>query len=937
MLTPRRLCLLMAGALGMFTACSGSGDLPLAPAAALPPLEAPVVAPGPQGLSEAALPAGILSIDPAALSATIVPPPVRQATGNGTLALLALNEFLAPEHLQVAGINRVGDLLHIRLRLQHPFGAPQVSQPASAKNRADLSFAGRLLVLAEVPVAERAVSRFFGDSIRLRPGLLVNADGYTEPRGLVPTTGFANVFPYVLVVDEAKDNRLGRSNGNNPQGNYLPSVGGWQRLNLGGQGTGWTGYGVLHAGQTAAITLEFDLTRLGPGPVDLPLVILAKHAGPAGGAVPVQNRLPSVTVNTDLFAYRMPFGALDCEQVRIQDPVTLPAQRVGATGTLAVQVRDWDARAPVSLLDDLGREPDVQRVPLGTSGSPQVLFDVPLLDPFGPGTLSEITPQSYSGHPGQELRFAGQLEAVTPRDPGTVWGVVQVRDPEALDPRRTSLPYERAFAPDLTLLTNPMERPVPITWQVVPVTITPPSALPQCKDCHLSSGQWWAPSPPALNLMGFADDSPEIALRVRLTGPVQASTSALRLPPGEIALEAALDPWGDPRFGSPLPVLTQTGLYQVWLEADDGDRAMQFGPWPLHMLAPGVCPEFPFAGTPITKAPEWSYRYDWRDLIPEWSSATGLEPPVLAVTGSRHRPGWFYTQGPDNRFWRFHPESGLAEPITAPGFPGEGWEHRALLIEVDHRGRLFWVASNIDQTIEPDPSLDSIYEHAGSTVYLLDADATLATEWLGAIETDRPLVAMCIDERDALWLVDNINRLRKFIPDTGGSATYEPGPGIELGSSTAGGILGPAIYDIDLDFHNHAFYLPVRTPDDHLSLWRIECNGGLVQPGGSANPLADLGQGPVRDAAIVIDNYGPQGQVLTGQQDAQFLLVIEDGTGALAIATSDLIRTAQRAAFRGASRIALDYRANTAWSIPDQSGPYGAHQIERWTLPPLWR
>lgn len=875
-----------------------------------------------------------LHLDSATANASLTAQPPRHSAGNDQLATLALNAFLTPSQLQIDTVRRTETSLVITLRVTHPIPAPQLSQPASARNRADLGFAGRLLVLADVPQAERPWSRFYGDAVRANLSLLSDPDGYLEPRGLLPTDTFANTFPYKLLIDEARNNRIGVSNGGDPKGNYLSAVGGWQRLNLGASAKQWTGFGYLHAGQSATIDLALELTALQAGPIDLPLALLATHVQPTGGATPWQHRLPSVQVNTDTFAYRMPFGAIDCERVAVPNPPRL-ATRAGATTAVQVLIRDWDARAATSTLADLSREPDITRVPAGTAGLPRVMMDAPTIDLGGPITL-ELAPVSgpqATGLPGSELPYFGDLIAAQSLTAGTHWGLVQVTDAGALHLDR---PWELPLAPDLTLLTSPADRPAPITWQRIAIAVVPASQAPRCEDCHLSTGEYRATKPPTLHLASLQDDSPALSLRVRLDGPQEAITSWLALPTSAWPDEIALSPWHDGRFLQFLPELTTPGVYQVTVDLDDGDQTTHLGPWPLRLLAPGTCPDTPYLGQDITTPPAWEYRHSFQDLIPQWGSGPA-DPPLLALAGVRTIQGGLITQGPDNRFWWVDPLTQDSTLLSGPGYPGSGWSNRALLLETDSRGRVFWVASNIDQSITPDPTLNDIYTHAGQVIHIFDSLAGEAIADAGTIDAGRPIVAMCIDEADAIWLVDSNNQLRHFVPEAGYTYREEISGGYSLGGSTAGGIIGAAVYDIDIDFHNHAFFLPVRTPDETLSLWRIECDGSLGQVTGQPNPLADLTGGPVHDAAIVIDNYGPAGQVLTGSQDAQLLLAIEDGTGVLAIATSDLRRTVRVDGYLGASRLALDYRRDVAYSLPDQAQPLSSWQVEAWRLPLAWR
>lgn len=932
-ITPRWTWLLVSCALGALTACASQNPADPTPISTQFQEKLPIAIT--DGAIEWPAMTASLRIDPGAEAASLIAGAPRTAAGNDTLAYLALNNFLGTDELAITSVGREAEALVLTIRVTHPFAAPQLSQPGSGKNRADLGFAGRLVVLADVPDDERTASRFFDDSIRANVSLVPDAAGYVEPRGLLPTTTFANTFPYLLLVDEAANNRIGVSNGSNPRGTYQSAVGGWQRLNLGSPATNWTGFGYLHAGQLATITLRLDLDALGAGPVDLPLALLAKHVQPTGGTEPWNNRLPAAIVNTDTFAYRMPFGAQDCEKISLAAMPQLPGERSGAMANIQLLIRDWDARAATSALTDLSREPDITKVPAGTSGIPRVLIDAPGITAGGPVDLSlaPISGPQATGLPGSELPFYGTLTAGTALAPGDYIALAQVLDAETL---RLSRPWEVLLTPDLIPLTEPASRPAPITYQRIPITVTAPTAAPACPECHASTLDYRAIAPPSVNFTSFSDDSPQVSLRFRLEGRESLVSSEVLITPAQLATELALSPWTDSRLTTVLPTLSQPGAYQLYADVDDFDQVVHLGPWPLRVLAEDECPVAPFGGNPIPQPPVWKYRHEFGAFIGTWNEAPTVSP-VLAMTGQRSQSGWFITQAPDNALWRLSPSTGAAEALTAPGYPESSWAGRALLLEIDSRDRVFWVASNIDQSIEPDPSLSTIYSHAGDAIHVIAPGSAPATGDSGLILVGRPVVAMCIDEADGVWVVDNTNQLRHFVPISGYDYQEVMGGGISLGGSTAGGIIGEAVYDIDVDFHNHAFFLPVRTPDEHLNLWRIECDGTLSSGSGQPNPLEDLAEGTITDAAITIDNYGSFGQILAGPQDAQMLVTIEDGTGSLAIVTSDLSRTAFIDGFRGSSRLAMDYRNDLAWTLPDQAGPHAADQFEVWSLPVGWR
>ncbi|MEO7995722.1 MAG: hypothetical protein ABI743_15095, partial [bacterium] len=524
------------------------------------------------GLQETALALGTLTVDGHNLSASIDLRPDRAAASNDQLAFLSVGGYFKPEHLKAVGVQSVDDTLQVTIEVAHPVPPPVFFKPASATNRADLGFAGRLLVLADIAPEDRPEQSFFGDTVRANTMLVSGADGYVQPRGLLNTDTFANTFPYMLLVDEAKDNRLdGVTNNGDMTGNFYPSTGGWQRSNLGPSRTGWTGFGYLHQGQRTRLTLALRKAALADGPITLPLALIAKYVQPTGGPVPSQNRLPQPTVNVDQFAYRLPYGALDGERVASTFAIRLHEQDPASSATVEITVRDWDTRAVATTLDELWRDTDVSHVPKGTRGAPTVWLDAPAIDPNGAIGLTEFQPGVHSGLPGDELRYRGTLRHTAGRSDGLWWGMVQVTDPEAADPARLDRPYELDLDPDLTPITDPLRQVEPVTYQALPITILPASKAPICPSCHLSTGRFNSASPLTINLSSFIDDSPLVTLRFHYTGPLNLSSGDLVLPPAALAGESAFNPWNDSRLSAKLPQPGASGTYALMIRADDGD------------------------------------------------------------------------------------------------------------------------------------------------------------------------------------------------------------------------------------------------------------------------------------------------------------------------------------------------------------------------------
>lgn len=413
---------------------------------------------------------------------------------------LPLAPFMQPGGLRIVNVTRTPTTVDISYTVEHPIPAPtDLSAPPSAANRADLGAIMRVLFLGDV--ASATGNTFFagaGDVIA-ETSLVANAQGYFTPKGLITLGGsaIANTFPYRMVVDEAANSGLGNRDGIpgvagvNGIGNYDPLTGGWQQGNMGPSRTGWTGYGMLHQGQSATSTVKLNLAALSTaGSFSFNTALIAKYIDPRGGNSGVErrsNRLPSASGDPLAFAYRMPYGALDCEEVRFAGESGGFVPNAPSFSILNFHVRDFDARAGETTVTDLGLDPNVNLVQIGGSGAPTLTVDIPgILDTpvtFDPADLlDDDTAYSGdasldSGKPGDELFFSRTI--AKPAGVGQTstfyTGMVKVADPEATDPNRSSY----YFAVDGTLAPlSPALTPEPVTYQAFQVLVSTPNAQP---------------------------------------------------------------------------------------------------------------------------------------------------------------------------------------------------------------------------------------------------------------------------------------------------------------------------------------------------------------------------------------------------------------------------------------------------------------------------
>lgn len=459
-----------AGVLGLALVLPGCQQGITDPVPAPPASPTPVTA-GMPGTGPDEFVAGIwdLILDPESLTAEVVMRHAGTSQPPQNLTFdLDIDQFLTRRSLFVNGIFNTsqGDF-GVSLIHAHPFPTPNLAQPSTALNRTDLSYSGRLLVISSgVPTS------FFDNDVRLRPGVVLNPDGYVNPGDLLAMGNqlqLTNTHPYVLLVDELADNRISVSNQGVARGNYDPLLGGWQRANLGSNGNGWTGYDYLHAGQRSVMAVVLAKEAVETS-VTFSLAVLIKYTDPRGAGGP-ERRFPPEEVDVTQFAYRLPYAALDVSKVGMPANLSI-GQLQNDQLLLNLSVRDWDRAATEAPGYALGTLQDVGLVQAGASGPPAARFQMP--DLFG-GTLTLTSGGPATGEPGDELQYpVGLVNELVP-PPGTYYGVAEFVDPEDPDPEASQ--YRYGVDPDM-LTANSSRALRRITYQVVPVQVGPVQGLP---------------------------------------------------------------------------------------------------------------------------------------------------------------------------------------------------------------------------------------------------------------------------------------------------------------------------------------------------------------------------------------------------------------------------------------------------------------------------
>ncbi|HYE78450.1 MAG TPA: hypothetical protein VEI97_10720, partial [bacterium] len=519
-----------------------------------------------------------LTIDTAALTGELSP--WRTGTGiQGKLYDLDIDNFMKRDTLQLNGLRFDGDgNVVVDYTVTHPFAPPSnLDGPATAANRADLGFTGRVLFLGDVPSDDIPNQTFFGDVVA-NTNLVLDADSYVSPGDLLAQGEGLNAtaFPGKLIVDEAigaGGNRIGISNGGDPRGNYDPAAGGWQRSNMGTNRNGWTGYDFLHQGQRARNAVTFDREALGANQASLAVAILIKYTDPRG--VPFsQNRgvrLPQNPPDPAVFAYRVPNGALDASKITFDgddiDRGTIDlTTAVGSSADFSILIRDWDARATETTESELSDDPALDHINIGTSGAPVVTVSMP-------GLVNGTVPFSagaQTGLPGAEIAYSGTISnnLGTAAHGALVPGLVRAVDPEDTAPNREDFHF--GVDPD-TLAADSLRAIRVITYQALRARITRANTAPACGAVRINgSSNVGLGGTFTLDLSQVSDaENDPLDITVTYTGPAQSSTSVITFSADDLPGETAFNPFTDLRLAARLAAPPMMGDYTLTVTLDD--------------------------------------------------------------------------------------------------------------------------------------------------------------------------------------------------------------------------------------------------------------------------------------------------------------------------------------------------------------------------------
>lgn len=824
--------------------CAGGGSTPLAPAnptagtdqtlpAALSvsgALGAPMI----QGdLTTSALAIYNVQIDPATMQATSSLKETRSGQANDDIYMLSIDSFLTASSFVVTGLSADVDTIGLSYSVTHPFPAPNnpTGTPNGSTNRADLGVAGMVLFLADVPSATG--NTYFTDVVA-NTELVANADAYFAPAGCLTTTGTANTFPYLQLVDELQDPRSSASNSGDVEGNFGSD--GWTRSEFGGTNDQWTGFGVMHQGQTVSNMVSLNKAALSGG-FSLDVAIISKYNDPRGGTTGAQkkaNRLPPASADASLFAYRMPHGALDVSRIRVAaEPAGFIANTISGA-QISAHVEDWDARATETAAADLSEDTAFGTVAVGAAGVPTVEVCIP--DVLGDATVTAAVAtvvdddSAYggdvdqdSGAPGDSLFFSELITktAGSGQVDGFYTGMIR-----AVDPLADFIALDEALAPAGSPPNNE-------TFQAFTIEMLPDNAAPTAtytlnsatvnENCAfgLTINAPNDDDGDAIDVLVDWDDDGTYTLMTSITSPYPL-TVPVAAPSGYV-------------FSGPAP-----DIRDLPVRIADADVTVDLTPT-LTFEVLQNCPTAPFVATPLTTGLGYTGTGGF------WSfSATFHPQDVEGMKSTIVGPqGGIFTQRKDGLGGNFvvflstaaAPNAGASTFTVTSGVPVT---LQANQMDTSGTNRMFYSTYITSQIASGRQNPAYTYGATGgaANITFFDLTGTVPFASFQTISTGaNRVVAMDVDSAGNVWYVDTANVLHKMEPT--GATTYAEDttcpypidlktisqPMDPLGGTAATNI---KIHDFEVSNYSGSIYILAQSQEAAAAngyIYKVACDG----------------------------------------------------------------------------------------------------------------
>ena len=265
-------------------------------------------------------------------------------------------------------------------------------------------------------------------------------------------------------------------------------------------------------------------------------------------------------------------------------------------------------------------------------------------------------------------------------------------------------------------------------------------------------------------------------------------------------------------------------------------------------------------------------------------------------------------------------------------------------IDVDSEDNIIFVTSSLPHTSEPTGDAEDITlleRISASDDYFTVVDPVIGVPSAQIVTVGKIIQAVDIDENDNIWIIDSDNVLKMY--DKSNNYELDYCRQFDLDEVIPGGF-SELVYDFVINFHNKAFFI-LTNGSPNGTLWRIECDGSYNPIiNGHPNPKTGILPQTITNgkADIGIDNLNWSGNILSGAQDSQIVVVGSHfngvkNDGMVARVDSDLnqILIAYSTSSEGLINVAINQRSNILWGF--EAGVLSDSWTESWFAPSDWQ
>lgn len=829
-----------------------------------------------------------INVDASSLSAEIVP--LRNTTLTDVVEVVDISNFL-----QITPCVNCVDLKSVRLDeddnlvlsigIKHPFDAGDDSLPVSARNRGDL----HVFNVEGVVVGESSTLSFFSGVGQIVADFrLINADGYSRylDMSLQPFY-FATIHPYKL---HFKDYTKGNFDASNPMG--FSSL-----TNPPPQGN-----------LVMAMGCDYDYQdyKFSIGPSDTFTFLYAVECTYA-----LSSSSRATRFQPD---YRIPQHnkkAATKVDVRITENSLLSGDNT-STASIAVDIVDMNHGVTVG--EDRDQMLHNSSVAFVRVDIPQILnscVDIPLANVGGSG-YSDTDPLTYeitienekSAPSGQYKGLVKVMDSYSPGSnptaaPDGIRRVDPGKNPETGYITLSEFATYQAF--EIEVNENPISDPVAIL-QPDPVDIF------EGQSVMFDASMSYDPDGSIVNYEFMWDwDRIPANFVANISGSNAEVTSA--------------------------PYTIQ-GTYYAGLRVTDNDSAFAYDYVAVNVAMCDVsCPPIPFEGGTIIS--NFTYSVDFDHFTTNWDNLADQIIDVDVLTNGNGVAIYSDAGNFEGQLRIFNFE-GPGFTSLDPEYPGK----IGVSIDVDSEDKIVFVTSSLPHTPVNAEDIFLSARISASDTYFTVVDPAIGVSSEQIVNVGAIIQAVEIDENDDVWVIDIDNVIKMYDKSKNYELDYCHQYDLDVITS---GLYWGQVYDFVINFHDDAFFI-LTNGSFRAQLWRIECDGSYNNNiNGNPNPIIEVFPQHLTNekADIGIDNLDSSGNILSGAQDLQLIIVgshdnnvKNDGMVVRLDSQLSQIHTVYDTVSKGLINVAVNQRLNKLWGF--EAGIYSDSWTEYWFKPSDW-